>query len=104
MKDRITYFDFLRGLAILMVMGIHSYSMVPFDSIANALRINMRELLNFAVPLFLAISGFLLAKRKLRVRESTLYLLISKFLEFIYLCSFGLRQWLYCRSSVVKCG
>ena len=58
MKERIGYFDFLRGMAILMVIGIHSYHVVPFDSAINITRNIARELISFAVPLFLAISGY----------------------------------------------
>lgn len=28
MKERISYFDFLRGLAIMMVVGIHAYTLL----------------------------------------------------------------------------
>lgn len=65
MKERITYFDFLRGIAILMVIGIHSYYVVPFDTWGNIARINNRELINFAVPLFLAISGYFIGKKRI---------------------------------------
>lgn len=65
MKERITYFDFLRGVAILMVIGIHSYYVVPFDSLGNMLRNSMREMINCAVPLFLAISGYFIGKKQI---------------------------------------
>ena len=64
-ETRIPYFDILRGLAIIMVMGIHTYIVAPFDSFSHAWSINMRELLNFAVPLFLAISGFFIGHKEL---------------------------------------
>lgn len=69
MKERVTYFDFLRGIAILMVLGIHSYLVVPFDSLSNALRINLREMINFAVPLFLAISGYFIGQKSIKSKE-----------------------------------
>jgi surface polysaccharide O-acyltransferase-like enzyme len=59
MKNRNHYFDFLRGIAILMVVGIHTYTMSNFDSVEGIRNIIIRESLNFAVPLFLAISGFI---------------------------------------------
>lgn len=65
---RIQYFDILRGLAIIMVMGIHTYIVPPFDSFSHAWSINMRELLNFAVPLFLAISGFFIGQKEINNR------------------------------------
>lgn len=51
MKSRMAYFDFLRGLAIIMVVGIHTYTLGE-DSMV------VMQLLNAAVPLFIAISGF----------------------------------------------
>ena len=46
MKSRIAYFDFLRGLAIIMVVGIHTYTLRK-DSVV------VRQLFNTAVPLFI---------------------------------------------------
>ena len=40
-----TYFDFLRGLAIMMVVGIHTYTLGEDSTV-------VRQLLNTAVPLF----------------------------------------------------
>ena len=56
MQQRNHYFDFLRGVAIIMVVGIHTYC-VPDGSTNHLLYVIGRELLNFAVPLFLVISG-----------------------------------------------
>lgn len=61
---RIDYFDFLRGIAILMVIGIHSYGVRTFDSFGSAVHIGVRESLNFAVPLFLAISGYFTGQKE----------------------------------------
>ncbi len=61
------YFDFLRGFAIIMVVGIHTitdYS-PTFDSLEEIATILVRLALNCAVPLFLAISGYFVAKKKL---------------------------------------
>lgn len=61
---RIAYFDFLRGVAILMVIAIHTFpSDVTFDDWSGVLSIVIRQILNCAVPLFLAISGFFLSKK-----------------------------------------
>lgn len=70
--ERIQYFDFLRGLAIIMVIGIHTYATVPFDNFAHVWSINMRELINFAVPLFLAISGFFIGKKHIETPKQYL--------------------------------
>ena len=68
--SRLTYFDFLRGIAILLVIGIHTYTISPFEGASNILRIGIRETLNFAVPLFLAISGFFIAKKDISDKKS----------------------------------
>lgn len=69
MRQRITYFDFLRGAAILMVVAIHTY---PNDGFATPLATTQmlgRQLIGCAVPVFLAISGFFLAHKALDTRE-----------------------------------
>lgn len=70
MGKRITYFDFLRGIAILMVVGIHTFSMASFESVEGNLAVIVRQILNCAVPIFLAISGFFLVKKNLQCSET----------------------------------
>lgn len=60
---RIHYFDFLRGLAILMVVAIHTNPTFGFDSFHDVTKVAVRQLLNSAVPLFFAISGYFLASK-----------------------------------------
>lgn len=60
--ERIAWFDFLRGVAILMVVAIHTFAATvgqgePVDPIT----VLSRQVLNCAVPLFLAISGYFMA-------------------------------------------
>ena len=55
-RNRDTYFDVLRGLAIIQVIGIHAY---------GGGNLELREILNMAVPLFLAISGYFIGKKSL---------------------------------------
>ena len=55
---RIPYFDFLRGVAIIMVVFIHCFGICYSYSNVNIPVITIRNLLNVAVPLFFAISGF----------------------------------------------
>lgn len=64
---RVRYFDYLRGLAIIMVVGIHSYpGHLKVESFnLQALTVIIRNFFNCAVPLFLAISGYFIAKRDL---------------------------------------
>lgn len=68
MSKRIAYFDILRGLAIICVVMIHSSGMgfkFPSDSFNFNLTILSRQIINIAVPLFLAISGYFLAKKNI---------------------------------------
>ena len=68
-KQRIPYFDFLRGAAILMVVAIHTFDgSLAFDSPASCAAIAVRQLLNCAVPVFLAVSGFFLSRKLLVTR------------------------------------
>lgn len=62
------YFDFLRGLAILMVVGIHTFRGGNFESIQGLFSVSIRQIFNCAVPLFLAISGFFISQKDLRER------------------------------------
>ena len=55
---RNTYFDFLRGFAMMMVVGIHTYTLGEDSTV-------VRQLLNTAVPLFIAISGYFLSQKKM---------------------------------------
>lgn len=64
-NNRQLYFDFLRGFAVLLVIGIHTYTIRPFEGTGNILQIGIREAINFAVPLFLAISGFFIGRKKI---------------------------------------
>lgn len=64
------YFDFLRGLSIIMVVGIHTFRGYDFLTIQGWFSVAIRQLLNCAVPLFLAISGFFMANKDLSTREN----------------------------------
>ena len=62
MSKRIEYFDILRGLAILGVVAIHSSNtglQFSEESINFNFTVLWRNVLSFSVPMFLAISGFL---------------------------------------------
>lgn len=73
MKQRNVYFDFLRGVAIIMVVGIHTVNPVKgFDSASEVVTIIVRNMLNCAVPLFLAISGYFIAKKDLSTIKNRL--------------------------------
>lgn len=65
MSSRVEYYDFLRGVAIIMVVGIHTFASSSLDSIYGFISMLVREVLNCAVPIFLAISGFFCGKKLL---------------------------------------
>ena len=56
--QRDSYFDFWRGIAIIMVIGIHTYS----DGFMH-MNLVLRQFLNCAVPIFLAISGYFIGRK-----------------------------------------
>lgn len=64
-KSRDFYFDFLRGVAIVMVVAIHCYPnhIRLSDGYMEVVMILVRNIMNCAVPIFLAISGYFIAKR-----------------------------------------
>ena len=64
-KQRDTYYDFLRGIAIIMVMGIHTYS----DGLMH-LNLFLRQFINCAVPIFLAISGYFIGQKSFEEKGS----------------------------------
>lgn len=71
MKSRNEYFDFLRGIAIIFVVGIHS---IVYDSgetvFESYIKTHVYQALFCAVPIFLAISGFFLSKIDFSSREN----------------------------------
>ena len=99
MKERVDYFDFLRGLAIMMVVGIHTYTLGEDSTV-------VRQLLNTAVPLFIAISGYFLSQKKMENKDDYLSFL-KKQLPKVYL---PVLVWslplyalaLYSGSSIIK--
>lgn len=85
-SERIEYFDVLRGLAIFSVVAIHSSdSGLQFgkESINFNFTVLWRNILNFGVPLFLAISGFFLAKKPI-VKSSEYFEFIKKQILKVY--------------------
>ena len=69
-NNRIEYFDFLKGIAIMMVIAIHTFpSISDYYSISSIIIVLIRQILNSAVPLFLAISGYFMAQKRLDNRK-----------------------------------
>lgn len=67
-NQRIEYFDILRCLGIVMVVSIHcfkEFDIVEENTLTYHFAIIWRQLIGFAVPLFLTISGFLLSKKNI---------------------------------------
>lgn len=63
---RISYFDFLRGLAIILVVFIHCMGLCYTYSNIDAFAIVVRNMMNVAVPLFFAISGYFLSAKEMK--------------------------------------
>lgn len=86
MSERIEYFDFLRGLAIIMVVAIHTFgSSYTYESIL-LLGISVRQLMNCAVPIFCVSSAFFLGNKDFA----------NKYDYFIFLRKQILRVYLPC--------
>jgi len=64
--ERLDYFDVLRALAIFAVVAIHSLGFSLQYSEDYDFIVLWRNILNFGVPMFIAISGFFLAKKKIK--------------------------------------
>ena len=83
-KQRDTYFDFLRGIAIIMVIGIHTY----VDGLMH-FNLFLRQFLNCAVPIFLAIPATLSAASHLKKKVAIYNFLANRYQGYISPCSFG---------------
>lgn len=75
MKERLYYFDSLRCFAIIAVVFIHSngvgYTNQLFSTQFN-FSVIFRQIANFGVPLFLAISGYFMSRRKVKNKKDYL--------------------------------
>lgn len=67
-NSRNQYFDFLRGVAIIMVVGIHTIKVndLGFYNFHDVVTVIIRSILNCAVPIFLAISGYFIGFKNLQ--------------------------------------
>lgn len=99
MKERIAYFDFMRGLAIMMVVGIHTYTLGKDSTV-------VRQLLNTAVPLFVAISGYCLSQKRMENKDDYLFFLKKQFPKvYLPVLVWSLPLYaiaLYSGSSIIK--
>lgn len=71
MEQRKRYFDVLRGVAILMVIAIHTYK-PSIEGWINLANLGARQILNCAVPLFFAMSGFFVYRKVLDSKQTIL--------------------------------
>lgn len=72
MKDlRDRYFDAIRGIAILMVVAIHTYRL-SLEGLSGFVSLSIRQILNTAVPLFFALSGYFLIKKDLSSKQKAM--------------------------------
>lgn len=63
-QKRETYYDFLRGCAILFVVAIHTFGFSFANGSFPLHSVCFRNVLNIAVPVFLACSGFFMACKR----------------------------------------
>lgn len=118
MKYRNNYFDFLRGIAIIMVIGIHTFpSIHDMNDISDWVIIFIRQILNCAVPLFLAISGYFIAQKDLDTLSNkfsfwkkqipAIYipcLVFSFGWFFLYIANRGVNSILIGLANLIVCG
>ncbi len=86
-KERIEYFDFLRGIAIICVVAIHTFVAFEIDQsnlLSYHLAIIWRQIIGFAVPLFLAVSGYFMSNKLLNTNREYLTFL-KKQLPRVYI-------------------
>ena len=79
------YFDFIKGLAIMGVVAIHTVNL-NFDpiSVTGLLIVVVRNLLGCCVPLFVAASGYFLWKKNFYTKTEYLQFLTSR-LRVVYI-------------------
>jgi surface polysaccharide O-acyltransferase-like enzyme len=79
-KDRDASFDALRGIAIIAVVAMHA---IPWQEYQDYVILSYRQLLNFAVPVFLFISGYWSTKKPISSLEDYKQFLIKRFLRVL---------------------
>lgn len=80
----ITYFDFWRGLAIILVICIHSNIALNFESPLGITTVVLRQTFNCAVPIFLALSGYFMAAKELKWGSSH-FAFLKEYVPSVYL-------------------
>ena len=62
-ESRLEYYDFVRGIAVIMVVAIHTFDSVYAYETLTLAGVFVRQLLNCAVPLFCVSSAFFLINK-----------------------------------------
>ncbi len=89
--SRTEYFDFLRGIAVIMVVAIHTFGQAYNYNNVSFPAVFLRQIFNCAVPLFCVSSAFFLIKK-----EWTVETLRKRILRvYIPLIVFSLPYFLY---------
>lgn len=86
-SNRIEYFDFLRGIAIILVVALHSFtpfSIFESNTLSYHLAIIWRQIIGCAVPIFLAISGYFMSNKDVNT-QSKYSLFIKKQIPRVYI-------------------
>ena len=79
----ITYFDFLRGVSIILVICIHSSISLDFDSTRGIVVAVIRQTFNCAVPIFIALSGYFMATKEVKMGKSH-FAFLKKYVPGVY--------------------
>lgn len=84
-KERNTYYDFLKGMAIMGVVAIHTMVLKyePY-TIGGVILTIFRNLLGCCVPFFVAVSGYFLANKKLGTKNEYIGFLKNR-LKIVYI-------------------
>ena len=72
---RIEYYDFLRGIAIVMVVAIHTMGVIYEYSAISFTAVLIRQILSCAVPVFCVSSAFFLIQKDIQGKRYKEYLL-----------------------------
>lgn len=85
MKQRNLYFDYLKGLAIMGVVAIHTIK-INYDaySLMGVVVATFRNLLGCCVPFFVALSGYFLYSKKIETKSDYVDFLKSRLRTVYY--------------------
>ena len=82
MQYRDSYYDVLRGIALICVIAIHTYTPSSIDIFSISLM--FRNICNSAVPIFIAVGGYFYFLKKNNVKPNYKNNLLKQF-KFVYI-------------------